>query len=146
MLMPCTNNSSYKTDCYGRIIGYGLHDSYLVGFYFDEDRVSIKIRNSQSTLIRIELFGVKEIGLVELCKNAIVSDIYFWEAAHAPKAWGVPDSAWNTVFYGRMSLDDIKREVENLAKTMPQLYLFHTECSYGGAIAVVCKDMKIFIE
>jgi hypothetical protein len=136
---------SWNTDQFGRIMGPRLHDGYLTGMqYSDGDALGLQIRNPSGEVVGIELLGISDINIAHLCNGVIVSDIYLWKVDSVPDAWSVPDSAWNVLFAERYGLAGAKEKATKIAREKPDSLLVQLESSYGGAIAAICDEVKIF--
>jgi hypothetical protein len=99
-----------------------------------------------SEITYINLIGISDMNIENICNRSIISDVYLWKINNLPDGWDVVDSAWKTLFADRCRPEDIKEMQKKIVMKKNGLYLVYVECSYGGAIAVICERVEIFKE
>lgn len=137
---------SWYADQFGRILGPCLHDSHLVGFeFYDEGEHAfiLHLITEQKKRIIVKCLGVAEINFEHFCNGAIISDIYLWKINSAPQNLDILDNVWNILFSDRYKSTDMQKNINTFIQKYPELLLLHVECSYGGAVAFVCKYVEI---
>lgn len=138
---------NWTTDEFGRASVGGIHDGRIVSFAFAEsDCFSLGILGEANRLVEIELSGIADMNVRDLCNGSIVSTVYVWSVRSVPlSTWDLPNSGWNLLFSNRYSKPDAKEFAARIALKRPQSKLVQVECSYGGSVAVVCDEVSIFV-
>lgn len=136
----------WKADEFGRALVPGVHDGRIASFAFaDGDYVHLGIRPASGRLIQVELSGVGEMNVRDLCNGSIVSAVYVWNVRTVPPTtWNLPDSGWNLLLAGRVAQADLKEVAARIALKRAKSWLVQVECSYGGAMAIVCDRVDFF--
>ena len=136
----------WTTDEFGRALVGGIHDGRVVRFAFaDGDYFNLTIRGEPNRLVEIELSGIGETNLCDMCNGSIVSTVYVWSVRSVPlSTWDLPNSGWNLLFSNRYAKPDVKELAARIALKRPHAKLVQVECSYGGSLAVVCDQVSFF--
>jgi len=138
-----------RTDQYGRVSGFHIHDSQMEEFAFSDRgaTLNVRLRATSGKPITVLLKGVVEFTAAELWNGAILSDLYVWKVSAVPEAsWEIPDSAWNILFAHRATKEDSPNLARKIVREHPEAQLVQFECSYGGAIAAVCDQVDLYEE
>jgi hypothetical protein len=138
----------WKADEFGRALVAGVHDGRIASFAFAERAyVHLGISPASGGLIAVELSGVGELNIRELCNGSVVSAVYVWNVRSVPRtSWAVSDGGWNLLFANRLAKADVKEAAARIGLNRPKSWLVQVECSYGGAIAAVCDHVAFFNE
>lgn len=139
-----SRRKNWSSDKYGRIEGVAFHDGLLAEFSLSENKtLRIQIRNSFGGITSLELTDVMECNIF-VCLNAIVADIFVWKSVDAPSPKNsAPDVGWNRLFADHLQEKDILNFVDGVIRSEPQSYLVQIDCSYGGRIAALCKNLVV---
>ena len=90
--------------------------------------------------VDIELRGLGEFNLRNLCNGSIIAAIYVWNVRAVPP--NAVNAAWNLLFGDRYAKADVKELAARIALRRPGAQLVQLECSYGGAMAAVCEEVS----
>ena len=139
---------AWNADEFGRALVPGVHDGRISTFTFaDRDYLHLGIKTPQGNSIDVELSGIGEMNVRDLWNGAIVATIYAWKVRSMSRtSWDVPNSGWSLLFANRLAPSDIKEAAARIALSRPQSLLVQVECSYGGALAVVCDALSFFTD
>ncbi len=129
-----------------QIVGFGLHDATITKFVYDmgAGQAEVCFSTHEGRTVVMLLHGVGPLGMVGFRNGAIVSGLFAWAPADARLDAG-PNSrrAWEVVFGGDIPVEDLPKAIEpfSTAKAFSQLVLI--ECSYGGSVAALCREVDI---
>ena len=128
---------SYSTDKNGLVTGVRYHDGKIIAYSFEEHLGSIQVRDVDGGLVQFELRGL-DVWTLEFWNWPIVNDISVWKIAEVTRELG----EWKTLLGSRTK--DIEAAAANLIQKMPDAFLFHVDCSYGGVLAAVCDHVSVY--
>ncbi len=78
--------------------------------------------------------------------GAIVSDLFVWETADARLDLAIPRTAWAVVFGNDLPVTHLPKAVEPIVKEREFRNLVFLDCSYGGSLAALCRDVELGLE
>jgi hypothetical protein len=106
------------------------------------------MRGLSNEIFTVELSDLGDFNIRELWNGTIVAYFWVWNVRSAPEvAWSIPDSAWNVLFFNRITeLEAKRREAERIAQAWPEAFLVKFDSSYGGEVAAVCGRIRVFQE
>lgn len=131
---------------YGQVVGFGLHDAGLIGLAFDDGagQLTVRLRRVDGRVAMVSLHGVGYVGFVGLRNGAIVSDLFVWAPAGARLDAGpMPRTAWEVVFGNDLPVEDLPKAVGPIVEEGEFNHLVLMECSYGGAMAALCREIDV---
>lgn len=132
-----------QTDEFGRMVGISIHDGVICDLSLSNDECSIRIKKNDGNSSELYFLGIIDICLNGLRNNAVISDIYVWSIGGVPAdIWGKVDGVWETLWGGFLTTEGAMRQVEILKVSKPGSCVVHVECSYGGAIALICESIE----
>jgi hypothetical protein len=141
-----TTEIPWRTDEHGILLGARVHDANLVKLMISKESIEFGIRRLSGDFVTVELAGLRRFTVRELWSFPIVSEFWVWKVGSVPDAsWDIPDGPWNVLFSTEWSKERsiAKREAAKIAETMPDSFLVQLACSYGGAVAAVCDQIRI---
>lgn len=132
------------TDGYGQVVGGGIHDTVIQSFNFTEgDRFDICLRDSSGNKKCMSLRGIEKIGFKDLVNGTIISEIFYWPLAEGCVPLNSENEAWRVLLGGNYQERDFEYIVFRLMAQHATHALVFFESSYGGSIAVICREMAL---
>ena len=130
---------------YAQVVGFGLHDSRLLGLVYEGEagRLVVRLRREDGRGAIVSRQGVGAQGLVGFRNGAIVSDLLVWDVADARLDLALPRMAWRVVFGNDIPVEDLPKAVGSIVKERELRHLVLLDCSYGGSLAALCRDIDI---
>lgn len=129
----------------GQLTGCGFHDSVLVQLSVDfGTRLSARFRRADNSMVGLTLEGLGPVGAIGLRNNAIASDVFIWTPQDVPAAsLAMPDGVWSVLFGGDLPPIDVGRAAQSLVAAAEFAWVVLIECSYGGSLAALCKQIEV---
>lgn len=132
----------------GQIVGFGIHDSVLIGFVYEEaTKLVLRLRRENGSVLRIELVGVGPVGAIGLRFPAIASEVFAWHPDETPDgAATLRDGAWNVLFGNDIPASDLPQAIHGARAGGAFRYLLTLGCAFGGTLAALCRGIDVFEE
>jgi hypothetical protein len=140
--------SARNFDKHGQIVGFGIHDSVLIGFSYEEGTTLVfRLRRENRGVLRIELAGVGPVGAIGLRFPAIVSEVFAWHPDETPGgAATLRDGAWSVLFGNDIPVSDLPEAIRGARASGVFRYLVTVGCAFGGTMAALCGGIDVFEE
>jgi hypothetical protein len=135
-------NIDNRFDNFGRVRGAGIHDATVVGFTYALDaRFTLILSACDGSNSNLSFDKVEEIGFSNFTKGAIVSDIFCWPLKALDVTPAIRE-AYSILASENYVENDCVRDIDRLATKYSDSLLVYISCSYGGDVALVCKEVQ----
>jgi hypothetical protein len=133
----------WTTDDSGIVVGCRTHDATVQALELRKGLLRLTLKTIAGRTTILEFREVVQLAVQELWEASIVSYVFCWKIENSPDyALDIPDGAWPILLRDRGPVDR-KSMCETMARFSSHL-VAQILCSYGGNIALICKNMVCF--
>ncbi|HYJ82168.1 MAG TPA: hypothetical protein VEW26_04915 [Allosphingosinicella sp.] len=127
----------------GYVTGADVHDGRLAEFSFEERTFKVRIAGIGGGVSEFAFGGVTKLH-ADLVEEQIVYAVFAWKIGQTPEfSPHAEDNPWRQLAWPA-SDDDLPAFVTRLSRDNPGSYLLQISCSYGGDVALICRDIQVF--
>jgi len=138
------STSQVAVDQFRRVRGSGIHDATIQAFsLIAGGQFEVFLRNPGGQEKRVVLSEIAQFGFRDFVNGAIVSDIFCWKLNDPTIALESMCDAWRVLLGGNYAEPDFLGLVSAMMQRYASALLVFFECSYGGSIAAICRDLQV---
>lgn len=127
----------------GYVTGADVHDGRMIEFSYKEGTFKVGIARFGGGVSEFQFSGVAKLH-ADLLEDQIVYAVFAWKFDQVPDfSPEAEDNPWRLLAWPSPD-QDLGALASRLAAEVPEGFLVQISCTYGGDVALTCKEIEVF--